>query len=55
MIYYLKQFNNAKSAFILKPKELRYIPVMIKKPPPQNPQLSFAPKKIDLPMYKTTI
>ena len=53
---YFDKFNNAGSAFILKPKHLRLIsPAMLKKPTPQNPQLSYAPKKVDLPMYKTTI
>ncbi len=41
--------NSAGSAFILKPKNLRYLPVVLSKPTPQNVQLSYAPKNIDLP------
>ena len=53
---YFEKFNNGGSAFILKPSNLRsQKPVMLKTPPAQNPELSFAPKKIDLPMYKSTI
>jgi hypothetical protein len=53
---YFKKFNNAGSAFILKPEHLRFVnPPMLKTPPAQNPELSYAPKTIDLPMYKTTI
>ena len=39
---YNKAFNNAGSAFILKPPELCFQPVVIKAPPPQNPALSLA-------------
>ena len=39
---YNKAFNNAGSAFILKPPELCYQPVVIEVPPPQDPALSFA-------------
>ena len=35
-------FNKASSAFILKPSELCYQPIMIETPPPQDPALSFA-------------
>jgi len=53
---YFKKFNNAGSAFILKPEHLRFVnPPMLNAPPAQNPELSYAPKTIDLPMYKTTI
>ena len=53
---YFKKFNDAGSAFVLKPKRLRLIaPPTIKPPPPQNPKLTYAPKKIALPMYKTDI
>jgi len=37
-----KAFEDAGSAFILKPPELCYQPVVIETPPPQNPALSFA-------------
>lgn len=39
-------FNQANSAFVLKPVALRYMPVQIAAPPPQDPKLSYAPKKI---------
>jgi len=53
---YFKKFNVAGSAFVLKPKRLRLIAApTIKPPPPQNPKLTYAPKKIALPMYKTDI
>ena len=39
---YNKAFNDAGSAFILKPPELCYQPVVIETPPPQDPALSFA-------------
>jgi len=55
MKYYLDKFNSAGTAFILKPDNLRYIPVVLQKPTPQSVQLSYAPKSIDLPMYKTSI
>ena len=55
MEHYLDKFNSAGTAFILKPKHLRYFPITIPIPPAQNPQLSYAPKSIDLPMYKTSI
>jgi len=55
MKHYLDKFNQAGTAFILKPEHLRYIPVTIPAPPPQNPQLSYAPKSIALPMYTTSI
>ena len=55
MKHYLDKFNQAGTAFILKPERLRYIPVTIPAPPPQNPQLSYAPKSIALPMYTTSI
>jgi hypothetical protein len=39
-------FNEGNSAFILKPIALRYVPVQIPEPPPQDPSLSYAPKTI---------
>ena len=39
-------FNESNSAFVLKPAALRYIPVQIAAPPPQDPALSYAPKTI---------
>lgn len=51
--YYLKFFAN--SAFVLKPKSLRYVPVTFTRPPPQDPQLSYAPRKIDMPQFQGSI
>jgi hypothetical protein len=53
--YYLTLFNENGHAFILKPKKLRYIPVTIPAPTPQNPQLSYAPRTIQKPYYKHQI
>ena len=39
-------FNEGNSAFVLKPIALRYVPVEIPEPPPQDPSLSYAPKTI---------
>jgi len=39
---YNAAFNAAGCAFILKPPELCYQPIMIETPPPQDPALSFA-------------
>merc|ERR1711907_56946 len=38
---YNEFFDSNRSAFVLKPQNLRYIPVTIEKPPPQNPELSY--------------
>ena len=53
--YYLELFNDAGSAFILKPKNLRYVPVTIPKPTPQAPENSYAPRKNQKPYYKFLI
>jgi hypothetical protein len=39
---YNAAFSKAGCAFILKPPELCYQPIMIETPPPQDPALSFA-------------
>ena len=44
--YYLEFFNKRNSAFVLKPKPLRYIPVIVDNPEAQDPKLSYAPKEI---------
>ena len=51
LIFYLEQFNEAGSAFILKPSQLRYIPVASKIPKQQNPDLSYAPKVVKKPYF----
>jgi hypothetical protein len=39
-------FDENGHAFVLKPVELRYIPVTIPAPPPPNPKLSYAPQSM---------
>lgn len=51
LIFYLEQFNEAGSAFILKPAQLRYIPAISKIPKKQNPDLSYAPKVLKKPYF----
>jgi hypothetical protein len=38
---YTQMFDDAGSAFILRPDDYRYIPIFIVKPPPQNPNYSY--------------
>ena len=44
-------FDRATSAFSLKPEELRYTPVTIPNPTPQNPALSYATRKVATDFY----
>ena len=53
LTYYLKFFQNY--AFILKPKNLRYIPVSFKQPTPQDVALSYAPRSISMPQFTANI
>jgi hypothetical protein len=53
--YYLDLFNEHGHAFILKPKALRYFPVTVAAPTPQDPKMSYAPRVIEKPYYKHTI
>lgn len=55
MEFYEAFFTENKSAFVLKPKNLRYIPVTIKAPPPQDPALSFGTRAISSDYYNFTI
>ena len=52
---YLNFFNKERSAFVLKPEKLRYIPVTVPVPKTQNPELSFSQKTIDKPYFKHVI
>ena len=52
MKFYANMFNEARSAFVLKPEYLRYKVVTVNTPAPQNPAVSYKSKPIDLPMYK---
>jgi len=55
MEFYDILFDEAGSAFVLKPKNLRYIPETIKNPPPQNPELSYANRKVESDYYSFNI
>jgi hypothetical protein len=44
-----------KSAFLLKPKELMFVPQTIQAPTPQDPKLSFASRPLQSNMYSFTI
>jgi len=55
MAFYSNMFNEARTAFVLKPDNLRYTVVTTSAATPQNPQVSYKQKHIDLPMYKSTI
>ena len=48
-------FDDHGYAFVLKPEKLRYIPVTIPAPPPQNPELSYATRTIQSDFYKFEI
>jgi hypothetical protein len=40
-------FDRGASAFVLKPQELRYVPLIIPDPVPQNPDYSFDPRTVE--------
>jgi hypothetical protein len=42
-------------AFVLKPEPLRYIPITVPLPPPQNPDLAYAPRTVQSDFYKFEI
>jgi hypothetical protein len=44
-------FDFAGYAFVLKPEKLRYVPVTIDAPPPQNPEVSYATRSISSDYY----
>jgi len=48
-------FDNGGYAFVLKPANLRYIPVTIPDPTPQNPALSYAPRTVSSDYYSFKI
>lgn len=48
-------FDENGYAFVLKPEHLRYIPVTIPLPPPQNPELSYATRTVQTEFYKFDI
>jgi hypothetical protein len=53
--YYNEMFDLAGSAFVLKPAELRFIPVTIPTPPPPNPAYSYEKRDIKADYYAFTI
>lgn len=48
-------FDENGYAFVLKPDRLRYIPVTIPAPPPQNPELSYETRTVQSDFYKFEI
>ena len=48
-------FNENGYAFVLKPEKLRYIPVTVPLPPPQNPDLAYATRTVQSDFYKFSI
>jgi hypothetical protein len=48
-------FNEGGSAFVLKPLELRYQPILIPEPPPQNPDYSYETRTIETEYYTYNI
>lgn len=53
--HYNDFFDSNRYAFVLKPKELRFVPVTIPIPPPQNPEYSYATRKIKSDYYNYKI
>jgi hypothetical protein len=53
--FYETFFAENKAAFVLKPENLRYEPVTIAAPPPQDPQLSYANRNVSSDYYNFTI
>jgi hypothetical protein len=50
-----KFFNDAGCAFVLKPENLRYIPITVSSPTPQNPAVSYEPRTVATKNYSYTI
>ena len=48
-------FDRGGSAFVLKPPELRYEPIVIPEPPPQNPDYSYDTRVIETEYYTYNI
>ncbi len=53
--YYETFFGKKGHAFVLKPKPLRYVPVVIKKPTDQKKELSYANRNVNADYYGFTI
>lgn len=52
---YIKDFNDAGSAFVLKPPELRYVPIVLKEPTAVNPTETLASAKTAQTSAGTTV
>jgi hypothetical protein len=48
-------FNKNRSAFVLKPERLRYVPTQVDDPPAQNPNLSYASRTISSNYYNFNV
>jgi len=48
-------FDDNGHAFVLKPEKLRYIPITIPLPPPQDPELAYATRTVQSDFYKFNI
>lgn len=48
-------FDENGYAFVLKPEKLRYIPITIPLPPPQDPELAYATRTVQSDFYKFNI
>ena len=53
--FYETVFGGVGHAFVLKPENLRYKPVTMKKPKPQDPKLSFAKRSVESDFYSFNI
>ena len=53
--YAFKYFNDNGSAFVLKPEVLRYVPIPVKKPEPQNKDYSYAKRTISKPYFEFSV
>jgi len=55
MEYYSMFFDDAGSAFVLKPEHLRYVPVTIPNPKPQDPANSFTTRTVSTDYYSISV
>ena len=55
MEYYDLFFDKVGHAFVLKPENLRYVPVTIPNPTPQKPENSFTSRKTSTDYYTFSI
>ena len=54
-VWLSSQFDKIGYGFVLKPEKLRYIPVIIKETPPNDPLLSFETRTLQKDYYKFDI